>query len=248
MDGRIQQRRREVRDEQRRRRLRRSISVAVTLVVLAGLVALERSPLVALEDVQVVGTERLAVDDVLAAADVPLGTSTVRVRLDAIADRVESLPLVHAATVHRADPLTVRIEVEERTPVLVVAGDDGQVLIDREGVVIDTDGHPALVTVAIDGPTPSVGATVAADDALANAHAVWQGLSGPLRAAVGRYLAGGPDDLTLELTSGVEVDFGRAERMDEKVRALGAVLEDIGTVTVERIDVRAPRAPVVIGE
>lgn len=248
MDGRIQQRRREVRDAQRRRRLRRSISVAVTLVVLAGLVALERSPLVALEDVQVVGTERLAVDDVLAAADVPLGTSTVRVRLDAITDRVESLPLVHAATVHRADPLTVLIEVEERVPVLVVAGDDGQVLVDREGVVIDTDGHPALATVALDGPAPSVGATVAADDALANAHAVWQGLSGPLRAAVGRYLAGGPDDLTLELTSGVEVDFGRAERMDEKVRALGAVLEDIGTVTVERIDVRAPRAPVVIGE
>jgi hypothetical protein len=43
------------------------------------------------------------------------------------------------------------------------------------------------------------------------------------------------------------VRFGRAERVDEKVRALGAILGDVGDSPVTVIDVRAPSAPVVIG-
>jgi cell division protein FtsQ len=252
IDERIAERRAAVRDDQRRGRLRRSRRVVLLVLVLAGLVALERSPLVGLEEVEVVGTERLTPSQVSDAAELQLGTPTLRLGLQAVTERVEALPLVRRATARRTDPLSVRIEVTERDPALVVSGADALRYLDREGVVIDDlapdeQPPPSLPLVALSDPPPAVGELVAADPALANAYAVWSALTGPLRAEVAVYRAAGPNELTLELVSGIEVRFGRAERTDEKVRALGAVLDDIGDTPVLSIDVRAPQAPVVIG-
>lgn len=247
MDARIAERRREIRTERRQRRWRRTRIVLVGLVVLAALVALERSPLVAIEQVEVVGTERLAAEQVLEHAAVELGSSSVRLRPSEVEARVVALPLVRTVTVRRLDPLTVQIEVRERLPVLRVEGRDAAVLIDRDGIVVDEAAGEDLPVVQIADAAPELGSRVGSAPAVANAHAVWQGLSGPLRASVVRYEAAGPDELTLQLRSGLEVHFGRAERLDEKVRALGAVLEDVGDTPVHRVDVRAPRAPVVMG-
>jgi cell division protein FtsQ len=252
IDERIAERRAAVRDDERRDRLRRTRRVVLVVLVLAGLVALERSPLVGLEEVEVVGTERLVASQVSDAAELELGTSTLRLGLQAVTERVEALPLVRRATARRTDPLSVRIEVTERVPALVVSGDGTSRYLDRDGVVIDDlvpgeQPPPSLPVVALADAPPAVGELVAADPALANAHAVWSGLSGSLRAEVAVYRAPGPDELTLELASGIDVRFGRAERTDEKVRALGAVLDDIGDTPVASIDVRAPQAPVVIG-
>lgn len=245
IDDRIAARRREVRDERRRGRLRRTLVIGGVLLVALGLVLLERSALVALDEIEVSGVERLTEQEVIAAADIPLGTSTLRLGLGDAAERVTALPLVRAATARRVDPLSVVIEVTERQPVLVA--DDGRrtVLIDRDGVVMAVGEVAGLPVVAVPDAVPAPGRSVAAAPALANAHAAWQGLSGPLRAQVDRYEAAGPDELVLRLTSGIEVRFGRAERVAEKVRALGAVLEDVGGTPITRVDVRAPAAPVI---
>lgn len=253
IDERIAERRAAVRDDQRRGRLRRTWRLVLLVLVLGGLLALERSALVGLEEVEVVGTERLAVSEVTDAAGLELGTSTLRLGLRSATERVEALPLVLRATARRTDPLSVRIEVTERVPALVVSGEGTSRYLDREGVVIDDLGPgeqrpSSLPVVALAAAPPAAGELVDADPALANAHAVWAGLSGSLRAEVAVYRAAGPDELTLELVSGIDVRFGRAERTDEKVRALGAVLDDIGDTPVASIDVRAPQAPVVVGE
>ena len=251
IDERIAERRAAVRDDRRRGRLRRTLWVLVLLALLAGLIALERSALVGLEEVTVGGVERLEADEVRAAADLELGTSTLRLGLREATERVEDLPLVERAEGRRTDPLTVHLEVVERTPVLTVRGEDVVRFVDRAGVVIDEvdeEEDEALIgpEIVLGSEPPEVGERVTDEPALANAHATWLGLSGPLRADVVRYRAAGPDELTLELRSGIEVRFGRAERVDEKVRALGAVLEDVGETPIEAIDVRAPTAPVVI--
>lgn len=258
IDERIAARRAEVRDERRRGRLRRSLTVLVVGLVATALVLVERSDLVGLEEVQVAGAARVEADAVLDAAGLELGTSTLRLALNDAAARVAALPGVRDADARRVDPLTVRIEVEERVPVLVVEGGDVRRLVDRDGVVVaeapadadadvGVDDLTELAVVRLPGPPPAVGEQVAADATLANAHATWVGLSGPLRRAIDTYEAGGPDELTLHLDRGVRVRFGRAERLDEKVRALGAVLGDIGDAEVDVIDVRAPGAPVVVG-
>ena len=252
IDERIAERRAAVRDDHRRDRLRRTWWALGLLGLLGVLVAVERSPLVALEEVTVAGVERLEPEEVIAAADLEVGTSTLRLGLRAASERVEELPLVREASARRIDPLSVELEVEERRPELVVVGGGQRRYLDRDGIVIDDVGpgeEPLdvwpVIELATEPPVP--GERVDDDAALANAHVVWRGLSGSLRAETVRYRAAGPDELTLELASGVEVRFGRAERVDEKVRALGAVLEDVGDTPVETIDVRAPSAPVVIG-
>jgi cell division protein FtsQ len=247
IDQRIAERRRQIRGERRRWRLRRTLVVVGLLVLAVVLVLVERSALVGLEEIEVAGVDRLDVDEVLEAADLALGTSTLRLRLGAVEERVEGLPLVHDATARRLDPLTVRIEVTERRPVLNVSGGDGPVMVDRDGIVIDEGRVEGLPEIRLTGEVPRPGELVAADPGLANAHEAWRTLSGPLRSEVLRYDAAGRDELVLHLRSGIEVRFGRAERVDEKVRALGAVLDDVAEAEIAVIDVRAPSAPVVVG-
>lgn len=248
IDDRIAARRQEVREDRRRRRLRRTVILGVIVALAIAVVLIERSPLVGLEEVQVSGTERLTEAQVRDAAAIPLGTSTLRLGLGPAAERVSALPLVREASARRIDPLTVVIEVVERQPVLVADDGERQMLIDRDGVVIAEGALDALPRVRVDAATPTAGATVTGHPALHNAHRAWEGLSGPLRARVHRYDAPAPDDLALLLDDGIEVRFGRAERVAEKVRALGAVLEDVGSTPITRIDVRAPGAPVVVAE
>lgn len=247
VNERIAERRREVRDQRRRRRLRRTVTVASLLVLAAIAVAVERSPLVALSEVRVEGSVRMDPDEIRAAADLPLGTSTVRLRLGAAEARVEALPAVATAQARRLDPLTVLIEITERVPVLVASNGTRSVLLDADGVSLASGDQPGLprITVPVGGDLPGPGEQASAVPAVANAHAAFHGLSGPLRAEVVTLEAAGSGELDLLLASGVRVRFGRAERLEEKSRALGAVLEEAGEgVTV--IDVRAPRTPVVV--
>lgn len=245
IDERIASRRKDVRAERKRARLRRTVRAVVLAVLLAGLFVLERSPLVALEEIRVNGTERLEPRDVIDASKLALGTSTLRLRLRGAERAIEALPLVRDASARRIDPLKVEIQVEERTPALQIRGAGVDAIADREGVIILRGVATGVPEIWLPVTPPQPGATVAADATLANAYLVWRSLSGPLRGRVLRYVAAGPDELSLILIDGIEVRFGRAERIDEKVRALGAVLADVTGTDVSVIDVRAPRAPVV---
>lgn len=247
IDDRIAERRAEVRDERRRARLRRTLVAVALLGLAAVLLAVERSALVALEEVTVTGTERLEVTEVREAADLELGTSILRVRLGEASARIERLPLVRTAEARRVDPLTVAITVTEREPALAVTDGQQHRVIDRDGVVLLDAERADLPVIELSEPPPPVGASVEEHAALANAHRAWRELSGPIRGEVVAYEAVSVDALELELANGIRVRFGRAHRVDEKVRALGAVLADVGDAPVEVIDVRAPGAPVVIG-
>lgn len=251
VDERIAERRREVRDGRRRARLRRTLTVLALLALLAIGYAVERSPLVALSEIQVSGTERLDPDAVIAAADLELGTSTLRLDLDAAAARVRTLPLVGDVDATRVDPLTVRIAVVERQPLLVATtGRDG-VLVDGEGVVVARGSEDGLVPIVLPAGAvlPAPGRPVAALPMLAAAHAIHDQLPPELRQRVARIEAHSVEDVDLRLrmpdAEPVLVHLGRAERVDEKVRALLAVLADVGDVAVSSIDVRAPATPVV---
>jgi cell division protein FtsQ len=246
IDEKIAERRRAIREGRRRSRLRRTVTVALLLLLLAGLVALERSALVGLEEIRISGAERVDEEVIRAASELELGTSTLRLRLGRVEERVARLPAVRDASARRLDPLTVLIEVAEREPRLVAESEGQRALVDRDGVLLGEGRQDGLPRIRIDGGLPEVGASVAEDAALENAFRAWRGLTGPLRAEVVRYDAAGVDDLVLRLESGIAVRFGRAHRIDEKVRALGVILEDIDDAEISEIDVRAPSSPVVV--
>lgn len=245
VNERIARRRAEVRAARRRRRLRRTVTVLVVAAVVVGLVALERSSLVALADIEVTGLERLEEQEVLAAAEVHEGMSVLRIRLGTVTERIESMPLVDRARVDRVGALGLHIEVEEAAPVLTARFPSASLLVSEQGLVLGEGEAPGTPVVEISGRAPAAGDRVESVPALAVAHAVLLQLPGPLAALVEGVEARSADDLRLRLEGGIEVRWGDATRTDEKARALGAVLEDLGGRPVSGIDVRAPMAPTV---
>lgn len=245
MDSRIARRRAQVRRQRMRRRRRRTVIAVLVGLLIAGAMAIERSALVALAEVEVAGTRRITAETVREAAALPLGTSTLRLDLGTAERRVEALAWVEDADIRRRDPLTVSITVRERRPAMTLTTPGGTALIDAEGVVLDRgkdDGLPVLALAA--GRPPEPGERVTERPAADNALRVYRGLPGPLRAEVNRVDAREPDEAELVLRSGTVVRFGRADRVDEKARALGALLADVQDART--IDVRAPSNPVVI--
>src|SRR5262245_22051974 len=107
-----------------RRRLRALLPAALTVCVLGllgfGFWVLFLSTWLAVEGVEVDGTVTVATEDVVAASGIDKGTHLVRVDLGEVTDRVEQLPAVAEASVHRSWPHTVTITVTEREPVAAI--------------------------------------------------------------------------------------------------------------------------------
>ncbi|MDQ4131000.1 MAG: FtsQ-type POTRA domain-containing protein, partial [Actinomycetota bacterium] len=245
MDSRIEQRRIEARRERAISRRRVAVCLASVLALFGVAAWLEQSPLLALSEVEVVGTRRLSPDEVREAAALGLGTSTLRLRLGHARERVEALPLVRSAAVRRADPLRVRITVVERRPILVLAAAGGEVLVDAEGIVVAPGGQAGLPVITTSAPEPlPPGASVSELPEAWNAFAVATSLPGPLRADVLRYEGRGRNDVVLVLGSGLRARFGRAEDVGEKSRALGALLSELeASAPGASVDVRVPSNP-----
>ena len=245
IDERIAQRRADVRRQRRLIRLRRTLLGAVLLALVVVGVWFERSEHAAVREVRIVGLERLDTEVVRAVSGVDVGDPALRLRSSVVARRVTELVLVRDAVIRRDGVRTVVIEVTERAPVYAVVHGATSRLVDRDGVMVDEGREAALPVVRVRTAPPDVGELVVAHAALANAHRAWLGLSGPLRSQVETVQALDVDGLSFVLRSGVTVIFGRADRVEEKVRAVGAVLDDVGGAEVSVVDVRVPGFPVV---
>lgn len=193
------------------------------------------SPWFAVSQVQVTVTSApeiagpLSADEVRAAAQVEPGVPLLRVPTDEIAERVTALPQVASATVTRAWPDTIVIDVVRRTPVALVAAASGYDLVDANGAVIRTvpaveDGVP-VVRASGDGLTAAI--TVARD------------LPEAIRRKVVTVEASTRNNVTLVLRNGSEVMWGSAE--DGAFKA--EVLQTLFQVDARWYDVSAPGVP-----
>ena len=93
------------------------------------------SPLLRVQDVQVVGATAVSTDEILSLAGID-DESMLRLDLAAAERRVESIPIVQAARLERRWPQTIRIEITERAPWALWQIGDAHYIIDTEGVVL----------------------------------------------------------------------------------------------------------------
>jgi cell division septal protein FtsQ len=245
VEERLAERRAEVRAARRRARLRRTLLVALLLVLLGVVAGFARSEHAQVRTLIVEGTVRLDADTVEEASGVVVGDSALLLWPPRVALALEELPLVRSAEVSRRRLRDVVLRVVERAPVYGVTYRGEPSLVDRDGIVVARGADPRLPTVRVRSAPPRAGESVAGHPALANAHRVWTGLSGPLRSRVVVMEAPDEDGLELVLDDGMVVRFGRAELVEEKIRALGAVLDDVAGTEVTLVDVRVPSFPVV---
>lgn len=231
-EPRLAERARAQRSTRRRWFLRR---FAEALVVLLPLVALAWvllvSTWVTVDRVEVMGTSRLTVEEVITAAGVPLATPLARVDLDGVEAAVSRLPAVADVQAHRSWPGTLRLNVTERSPVAGVASAGGVTLVDGEGVPFAV--APELPAGALRLEVAQVGPQ---DPATLAALQVSRELPAALRSQVQALRAASPSSVVLLLAGGRQVVWGPPGDAVNKAAAVEALLKLPGRV----VDVSAP--------
>lgn len=139
IDPRIQERLLAVRREEGRRRMRWVVgAVALAFLVLLGL-GITRSPLFAVHHVRVTGGVHTSEADVMKVTGLGHRPLMLDLNTGLLSKKLEALPWVAKAEVHRNWPSTVTIQLSERTPVALVAAGPGQLaLVDAGGRVLAT--------------------------------------------------------------------------------------------------------------
>ena len=210
-------------------------TILLTLLSLALGLVLYFTPLMSARSVDVRGTEVVTRDEVLAAAQVKVGTPLLQINTDAVADRVAGIRRVASARVQRGYPSALRIIIAERVPLAVKDFPDGPHLFDRDAVDFATaPPPPGLPYLDVDNPGPADAPTKAALEVIT-------ALPPDVVAQVGRVAAPSVASITLTLADGRTVVWGTSDRTDEKDDNLAALLTQPGRV----YDVSSPDLPTV---
>jgi cell division protein FtsQ len=168
----------------RRTPWRAAFFVLVGLGIVAGVAwALLGARLFVVRSVTVTGTHLVTPAQVIAAADVPTGTSLIGVDTGQVVRRVEAIRQVASATVAKDWPDHLVISVRERVPVVAVRMTGGGFdLVDPTGVIVRWSAtEPAGLPLYL---TPLTGSALRGDPGLATAAAVLTELSPALSAQV----------------------------------------------------------------
>jgi cell division protein FtsQ len=226
------------------------IAVIAVLAAMGGYV-LASLPALYPHTVEVDGNRTVAKETILEHAQISLTKNMWLQNTHAMAARIEAIPYIDRAEVHRRPPDTLIIMVTERTPYAFV--DDGAVRLTIDHTLrVLQDGAPpgaddALPAFAIVLPqAPAVGAfindpdlqsLVGDADAIAAAH---------LDARTLRYDRFG--DVTVQLRNGITVMLGDRVGSEQKIPLIKPILDkvDRGKRKVAAIDLRALTTPVVV--
>ena len=226
---------------------RAAFFVLAGVAIVAGVAwALFGSRLLVVRSVSVTGEHLVTSSQVIAAADVPLGTSLVSVDAGQVARRVEGIRQVASVSVSKDWPDHLTITVRERVPVIAVrmAG-GGYDLVDPTGVlVVWSRTQPARMPRYL---TSADGGALRGNPGLAAAAAVLAELSPALSKQVAEVSAsqvqagsgaapGDADQVLLGLRDGTTVLWGGTDNAAQKNRELAVLLSG----GAHYIDVSAP--------
>lgn len=239
-------------------------SLAAALVV--GGAVLYSSSTFSIENIEVNGVEHLTSDEMSQLAAVPAGSTLLRIDTGLIEARLEQNAWVQDATVKRAFPNTLQIDVVERTVAAVVeiptadaktvkswavSSDHIWLMpIPEKGsaaaastsarVYEDTEGALHITDVPY-GTQASIGRECT-DGNVVNALDIVYGMTTALADQVKSVSAAGPDETVLMLDNGVEIAFGKAENIRDKERVVLKILEE-NEGSVAYINVRSAANP-----
>ncbi|WP_296131020.1 cell division protein FtsQ/DivIB [Corynebacterium sp. YSMAA1_1_D6] len=195
---------------------------AVLLVAIVAAVVVWAVPILKVSSFEVEGNAHVTPEDVERASGVAKGSNLVRLDAHAAAGGVAQLPWVESATVSRAFPSTVHIEVIEHEAVAFVHDGDQTVLVDNQGKEFATDTPPAEaieLTGHTDSGSPEMQAAVDAVSAL----------PAEVREKIKTLEVRGTYDLTFKTKDDKIIYWGAAEDNANKAIAFEDVLKLEGT-------------------
>lgn len=209
------------------------------------------SPVLAVDEIAIVGAKHTSVADVAAVTGLDASDNLLLVSTGRVAKQVEELPWVASAKVDRKLPGTVRVKVVERAPQVVLVTAGSRWLLDGRGHVLGraTTGDDELPVLAAATVSEIAAGEQVGESEVRDALAAYRSLAPRLRGEVVALLAPTSERITLSLRDGTHVRFGAAESLAAKNAVLKALLADMraeGRIG-GYIDVRVPTSPAVSG-
>lgn len=231
----------EVRRFTRRSRHRRAAWITAASIVLVfgvSILVAVFSPLMALQTIEIKGTNRVDETQLRQALSDQIGTPLARLDFDAIKRDIAGFPLIESYVTEEAPPHTLVVTVTERTPVVAVQSGKSFDLVDPAGIVVQSSPkQPANMPVA------DIGNAKLGSSVFRTMTEVVLALPSTVRQQVTSVKASTADDVTLTLQDGSSVVWGNPEQSDAKAALLAALVKDHAArnpgVVVE-YDVSAP--------
>jgi len=252
IDPRIRQRRVAIQRSQGRRRLRWVIAAIGAAVLVAGVVALLHTPWFSAQVVSVSGAHRhTTTAAIVDAAGLEGHPPLISVDPGPTAARVDTLPFIASAQVHRHWPDGVTISVTERVPKAVMAGPGSSwAVLDGHGrtLIVDPGRPPGLIVLTVQtaqGPARpgTVGHTLPGADSFA--LTVCRTLPLAFSAQVVSVTEAANATVSLGLNSGITVLLGTDSDMTAKYEDVAAVIAHASLRGQRIIDVTVPQSPTV---
>lgn len=217
---------------------RKLVAAALVASLGTGGWFLAHSSLFALNGLEIRGNALLDRSAVVATSGLRVGMNMLSFDPGAVERALEDLAVVQDARVERLYPSRVRITVRERTPAVLVDSPTGAWLASADGelIVASATAPAGVERLRIDVPIGS--------PELTEAMKLWAAVPPTTRAGITAIEAKEPGALAIIL-KGIRVVLGSADRIDEKLRAVTAVLTRASSdgARVRQIDVRVPQRP-----
>lgn len=225
----------EIRRFTQRSRRRRIIWLSVLgalIVLISGSAIAAYSPLFAVERINVVGASTIDPAQIQAALADQIGTPLALVSDSEVKAALMAYPLIESYALEAKPPHDLTVRIVERTPIGVIESDAGYTLVDAAGVALSTtpavpEGQPIL---RVESGIES--------DAFESVGLVVRSLPADVRAVLVEVSASTLDNVSLKLSSGLNVFWGSAEESVEKARTLTSTM--VANPWAGTIDVSSP--------
>lgn len=232
----------EVRRKKRRNNRIAGAAAIVAVIAVLGYLAVYFLPVLAVRSVEVTGVPDEQRAEVIEQASVSNGTPLLQVDSRNVAQRVSVIPNVSEVRVVRAYPSTLRIEIVEREPAVVVDIDGSPHIFDREGVDYDQSGNvpegllrAELSDVSLEVAPQAVRDIVEISETLRTA--TMQAGAEQIATSVS---SRSPQGYEVTLADGRVIEWGSVEKSAEKAASFAAVMDRPG----QRWNVSNPAMPV----
>lgn len=143
--------------KKKRRRLRRIRRLLVFLLIVSGLIIFARSSFFTVEKIDVTGNNKYSEKDLVVNTGLVPGKNVFKMLgekpknllnfsfYDLELKVINSMPYIKSVSIRPALPATIKIKVQERTPFSVLEVNSKNLLVDREGYVLEVlDGKSLL--------------------------------------------------------------------------------------------------------
>lgn len=189
------------------------------------------SNLLIVKNVEVRGNQVVATEIITETAQISLNTQLLRVPINNVVERLQTISQIGRAEVRRGWPSTLVIDVTERVPVALTDIPEGRFLVDEAGfpyLLASTEVNLPLIS----GPD---------DPSRLLSISVWQSFPDWLKAEIVSINADDASSVSMMMTSGRKVIWGDVNQSSEK----SAVLKVLRRMAGSTYDVSTPQVPVI---